>query len=185
VRSVWSSQIILRPFAPRRCQRQTALLRRSLRIEVKVVSGFFKVANIGGRMSVRSVILALIVILAFACNDISPTPTAPAPTAPPTVQPAPSPQPMPAPIPSPEPAPSPAPTPAPSPNPVPAPSPSAAPTPSPSSTPGRQRIGAVCDDGTLSDAIDSGACANHGGLRCPLYSDGTCSTSSRRSSHRR
>jgi hypothetical protein len=38
----------------------------------------------------------------------------------------------------------------------------------------RQRIGAVCNDGTTSTATGSGACSHHGGVSCWQYSDGTC-----------
>jgi competence protein ComEC len=58
---------------------------------------------------------------------------------------------------------------------TPTPSPSPAPSPSPSPNPGgRFRIGAVCRDGTLSNATGSGACSSHGGVACWRYSDGTC-----------
>ena len=40
--------------------------------------------------------------------------------------------------------------------------------------PTRTRIGAICNDGTTSDATGSGACSSHGGVRCWRYSDGTC-----------
>jgi len=49
-----------------------------------------------------------------------------------------------------------------------------APTPTPTPTPSRTRIGAVCNDGTLSDATGSGACSSHGGVRCWRYNDGSC-----------
>lgn len=49
--------------------------------------------------------------------------------------------------------------------------PAPTPTPPPSS---RVRIGAICNDGTLSDATGSGACSSHGGVRCWRYNDGTC-----------
>jgi hypothetical protein len=48
----------------------------------------------------------------------------------------------------------------------------APPPPPPSQT--RTRIGAICNDGWLSDATRSGACSSHGGVRCWRYSDGTC-----------
>lgn len=38
----------------------------------------------------------------------------------------------------------------------------------------RQRVGAICNDGTQSEATGSGACSHHGGVRCWLYDDGTC-----------
>ena len=38
----------------------------------------------------------------------------------------------------------------------------------------RHRIGAVCNDGTISKATGSGACSHHGGVSCWQYSDGTC-----------
>lgn len=38
----------------------------------------------------------------------------------------------------------------------------------------RHRIGAVCNDGTTSTAIGSGACSHHGGVSCWQYNDGTC-----------
>jgi hypothetical protein len=38
----------------------------------------------------------------------------------------------------------------------------------------RFRIGALCNDGTLSDATGSGACSGHDGVRCWRYNDGTC-----------
>jgi HYDIN/CFA65/VesB family protein len=38
----------------------------------------------------------------------------------------------------------------------------------------RTRIGAICNDGTLSSATGSGACSSHGGVRCWRYDDGTC-----------
>ena len=43
-----------------------------------------------------------------------------------------------------------------------------------STPPTRYRIGAVCRDGTLSNATGSGACSSHGGVSCWRYSDGTC-----------
>jgi hypothetical protein len=46
------------------------------------------------------------------------------------------------------------------------------PPPPPSQS--RTRIGAICNDGWLSDATGSGACSSHGGVRCWRYSDGTC-----------
>jgi competence protein ComEC len=99
---------------------------------------------------------------------VTPTP-APAPAPPPD----PSPEPAPTPAPSPNPSPSPRPSPAPQPSPAPTPAP--APTPSPAPSPGlRFRIGAVCKDGTLSNATGSGACSSHGGVSCWRYSDGTC-----------
>jgi hypothetical protein len=53
--------------------------------------------------------------------------------------------------------------------------PTAAPAPAPTPTPSpRTRIGAICNDGTLSNATGSGACSSHGGVRCWRYSDGTC-----------
>jgi len=58
--------------------------------------------------------------------------------------------------------------------PSPSPSPSPTPSPSPSPSPSRQRIGAVCKDGTPSSATGSGACSSHGGVACWRYSDGTC-----------
>ena len=44
-------------------------------------------------------------------------------------------------------------------------------TPPPPSAP--YRIGAVCNDGTLSNATGSGACSHHGGVRYWRYSDGS------------
>ncbi|KKL78476.1 hypothetical protein LCGC14_2024460 [marine sediment metagenome] len=38
-------------------------------------------------------------------------------------------------------------------------------------TEGRQRIGAVCNDGTQSSATGSGACSSHGGVNHWLYKD--------------
>ena len=38
----------------------------------------------------------------------------------------------------------------------------------------RFRIGAVCRDGSLSNATGSGACSSHGGVSCWRYSDGSC-----------
>jgi len=38
----------------------------------------------------------------------------------------------------------------------------------------RHRIGAQCNDGTTSNATGSGACSHHHGVKCWLYSDGTC-----------
>lgn len=38
----------------------------------------------------------------------------------------------------------------------------------------RHRIGALCNDGTMSSATGSGACSHHGGVSCWEYSDGTC-----------
>jgi hypothetical protein len=38
----------------------------------------------------------------------------------------------------------------------------------------RHRVGAVCNDGWRSSATGSGACSHHAGVRCWLYSDGTC-----------
>ena len=38
----------------------------------------------------------------------------------------------------------------------------------------RVRVGAICVDGTTSNATGSGACSHHGGVRCWQYSDGTC-----------
>jgi len=38
----------------------------------------------------------------------------------------------------------------------------------------RVRIGAICNNGTLSSATGSGACSSNGGVRCWRYSDGTC-----------
>lgn len=38
----------------------------------------------------------------------------------------------------------------------------------------RQRVGAICNDGTQSEATGSGACSHHGGVKCWLYDDGTC-----------
>jgi hypothetical protein len=38
----------------------------------------------------------------------------------------------------------------------------------------RVRIGALCNDGTDSNATGSGACSGHGGVKCWKYSDGTC-----------
>jgi hypothetical protein len=38
----------------------------------------------------------------------------------------------------------------------------------------RVRIGALCNDGTESQATGSGACSHHGGVSCWRYSDGTC-----------
>jgi len=51
--------------------------------------------------------------------------------------------------------------------------PSAAPPPPPPPT-NRTRIGAICNDGWLSDATGQGACSSHNGVRCWRYSDGTC-----------
>jgi hypothetical protein len=48
------------------------------------------------------------------------------------------------------------------------------PTPTPTPAPTRTRVGAICVDGTSSSATGSGACSSHGGVRCWLYSDGTC-----------
>jgi hypothetical protein len=53
-------------------------------------------------------------------------------------------------------------------------SPSPSPSPTPSPSPSRYRIGAICIDGTLSNATGSGACSSHGGVACWRYSDGTC-----------
>jgi hypothetical protein len=39
------------------------------------------------------------------------------------------------------------------------------------------RVGATCNDGTHSDATGSGACSSHMGVRCWLYSDGSCRAS--------
>jgi hypothetical protein len=66
------------------------------------------------------------------------------------------------------------PTPTPTPNPMPTPTPTPSPTPTPTPAPSRYRIGAICTDGTRSTATGSGACSHHGGVRCWLYSDGTC-----------
>jgi hypothetical protein len=41
---------------------------------------------------------------------------------------------------------------------------------------GGYRIGAICNDGTQSNATGSGACSWHSGVMCWLYSDGTCKT---------
>lgn len=38
----------------------------------------------------------------------------------------------------------------------------------------RYRVGATCNDGTTSTATGRGACSHHGGVRCWLYNDGTC-----------
>jgi len=38
----------------------------------------------------------------------------------------------------------------------------------------RHRIGAICNDDTRSKATGSGACSHHHGVKCWLYSDGTC-----------
>lgn len=38
----------------------------------------------------------------------------------------------------------------------------------------RHRVGAVCNDGTESQAIGSGACSHHQGVKCWKYSDGSC-----------
>jgi hypothetical protein len=38
----------------------------------------------------------------------------------------------------------------------------------------RHRIGAMCNDGTISTATGSGACSHHDGVSCWQYSDGTC-----------
>lgn len=38
----------------------------------------------------------------------------------------------------------------------------------------RHRVGAVCNDGTISSATGRGACSHHGGVMCWKYSDGTC-----------
>ena len=54
------------------------------------------------------------------------------------------------------------------------PSPSPTPPPPPPAPTPRYRIGAICDDGTLSSATGSGACSSHGGVRCWRYNDGTC-----------
>lgn len=60
-----------------------------------------------------------------------------------------------------------------SPTPTPAPTPTPIPTPTPPPG-GRFRIGATCNDGTLSSATGSGACSSHGGVACWRYNDGTC-----------
>jgi hypothetical protein len=46
----------------------------------------------------------------------------------------------------------------------------------PTSTPNnvRTRIGALCNDGTSSNATGSGACSHHGGVGCWKYNDGSC-----------
>jgi hypothetical protein len=44
----------------------------------------------------------------------------------------------------------------------------------PASIAQRQRVGAICNDGTQSDATGSGACSHHGGVKCWMYDDGTC-----------
>jgi hypothetical protein len=46
-------------------------------------------------------------------------------------------------------------------------------SPSPSPSPGT-RTGALCKDGTHSDATGSGACSSHGGVECWYYTDGSC-----------
>ena len=38
----------------------------------------------------------------------------------------------------------------------------------------RVRVGAICVDGTTSNATGGGACSHHGGVRCWQYSDGSC-----------
>jgi hypothetical protein len=38
----------------------------------------------------------------------------------------------------------------------------------------RQRVGAVCNDGSSSGATGRGACSHHGGVQCWKYSDGSC-----------
>lgn len=40
--------------------------------------------------------------------------------------------------------------------------------------PPRLRVGATCTDGWASSATGSGACSSHGGVRCWMYSDATC-----------
>ncbi len=47
-------------------------------------------------------------------------------------------------------------------------------TPIPPPPSSRYRVGAICTDGWRSDATGSGACSHHGGVRCWLYSDGSC-----------
>jgi hypothetical protein len=44
----------------------------------------------------------------------------------------------------------------------------------PPAFPPRFRVGATCTDGWASSATGSGACSSHGGVRCWMYSDGTC-----------
>jgi hypothetical protein len=36
------------------------------------------------------------------------------------------------------------------------------------------RVGAQCRDGTTSKATGSGACSHHGGVKCWIYNDSTC-----------
>jgi hypothetical protein len=48
-----------------------------------------------------------------------------------------------------------------------------APTEAPT-TGARVRVGALCNDGTDSNATGSGACSGHGGVKRWKYSDGTC-----------
>lgn len=50
----------------------------------------------------------------------------------------------------------------------------APPPPAPAPPTSRFRVGAVCNDSTLSTATGSGACSSHGGVRCWRYSDGGC-----------
>jgi hypothetical protein len=54
--------------------------------------------------------------------------------------------------------------------------PSDTPAPADTATPAgpRVRVGALCNDGTSSNATGSGACSHHGGVKCWKYSDGTC-----------
>ena len=60
---------------------------------------------------------------------------------------------------------------------TPAPTPTPSPSPSPAPSPSGTRIGAICRDGTSSDATGSGACSSHGGVSCWRYSDGSCRAS--------
>jgi len=45
---------------------------------------------------------------------------------------------------------------------------------SPGAASARHRLGAQCNDGTTSKATGSGACSHHHGVKCWIYSDGTC-----------